>query len=132
MARSTPFPDPGVSTVAEVSRRVWPVRRREAPAEEVSPPPPPPSTPPPTLPDEPQSPPPPAALPGGPPPPVPIAEEPPRRFDLAAVRLGALGLALVLAAGLTLARLLVGGPPSVEELRAQAGVESWPELPIGV
>jgi glutamate transport system substrate-binding protein len=118
--------------VAEVSRRVWPVRRREAPAEEVSPPPPPPSTPPSTLPDEPQSPPPPAALPGGPPPPVPIAEEPPRRFDLAAVRLGALGLALVLAAGLTLARLLVGGPPSVEELRAQAGVESWPELPIGV
>jgi hypothetical protein len=45
----------------------------EAPAEEMSPPPPPPSEPP----DE--------------PPPEPIAEEPPRRFDLAAVRLGVLG-----------------------------------------
>jgi len=58
---------------AKKHRRVWPVRRREAPAEEMSPPPPPPSEPP----DE--------------PPPEPIAEEPPRRFDLAAVLLGVLG-----------------------------------------
>jgi glutamate transport system substrate-binding protein len=52
--------------------------------------------------------------------------------SLAAVRLAALGLALVLAISVAFARLFVGGPPSVAELRAQAGVESWPELRIGV
>lgn len=59
-------------------------------------------------------------------------EEPPPRSPLAAVRLGALGLALVLALSIGMARLFVGGPPSVEELRAQAGVENWPVLKIGV
>ncbi|WP_436527646.1 transporter substrate-binding domain-containing protein [Actinoplanes sp. HUAS TT8] len=58
--------------------------------------------------------------------------EPPERFNLAALRLAGLGLALVLAMGLTLVRLLVGGPPSIDELRAQAGVDSWPVLDIGV
>ncbi|GGK84951.1 transporter substrate-binding domain-containing protein [Mangrovihabitans endophyticus] len=58
--------------------------------------------------------------------------EPPRRLDIAAVRLGALGLALVLALSLATVRLLVGGPPSVAELRAQSGVDTWPVLPIGV
>jgi glutamate transport system substrate-binding protein len=56
----------------------------------------------------------------------------PERFNMAALRLAGLGLALVLAIGLTLVRLLVGGPPSVADLRAQSGVDSWPVLPIGV
>ncbi|MFI1992871.1 transporter substrate-binding domain-containing protein [Actinoplanes sp. NPDC020271] len=56
----------------------------------------------------------------------------PERFNLAALRLAGLGLALVLALGLTLVRLFVGGPPSVAELRAQSGVDSWPVLDIGV
>ena len=58
--------------------------------------------------------------------------DPPPRFNLAAFRLGALGLALVLTVGITMARLFVSGPPSVAELRAQAGVDTWTELPIGV
>ncbi|WP_250006941.1 transporter substrate-binding domain-containing protein [Actinoplanes sp. M2I2] len=65
-----------------------------------------------------------------PPEPEPLIEPP--RFNLAAFRLAALGLALVLALGLAMVRLFVGGPPSVADLRAQAGVESWTELPIGV
>ena len=66
-----------------------------------------------------------------PPAPEPILDPPPR-FNLAMFRLAALGLALVLTLALTLVRLFVGGPPSVAELRAQAGVDTWPELSIGV
>jgi glutamate transport system substrate-binding protein len=95
----------------------WPVRRREAPEDiaardiaemEVA--------------DQ---------LPPPPPDPVPMAD-PPQRFNLAIFRLAALGLALVLVLALTLVRLFVTGPPSVEDLRAQAGVDSWATLPIGV
>ncbi len=97
--------------MGEVSRRVWPVRRRESGPDEAPP-----------LPDEP---PPPAA--------DPVEEpEPAARLSLAAVRLAALGLALVLAVSVAFVRLFVGGPPSVAELRAQAGVESWSELRVGV
>ncbi len=66
------------------------------------------------------------------PPPEPEPMIVPPRFNLAAFRLAALGLALVLALGLALVKLFVGGPPSVADLREQAGVESWSELPIGV
>jgi glutamate transport system substrate-binding protein len=62
----------------------------------------------------------------------PLEPEPRPRFTLAAVRLAALGLALVLTLAITMVRLLVGGPPSVADLRAQAGVDDWPELAIGV
>jgi glutamate transport system substrate-binding protein len=63
----------------------------------------------------------------------PGTDEPPRpRINLAAFRLAALGLALVLTLSLTMVRLFVGGPPSVEELRRQAGVDNWSELAIGV
>ena len=58
--------------------------------------------------------------------------DPPPRFNLAVFRLAALGLALVLALGLALVRVLGGGPPSVADLRAQAGVDNWTELTIGV
>src|SRR5262249_5640523 len=64
-----------------------------------------------------------------PPDPEPLLDPPPR-LNLAAFRLAALGLALVLV--LALVRVFVGGPPSVAELRAQAGVDSWIDLPIGV
>lgn len=47
-------------------------------------------------------------------------------------RLAGLGLLLVLALVVTLSRLLIGGPPSVEELRAEAGVDSWTTLNVGV
>ena len=66
-----------------------------------------------------------------PPPLVPMAD-PPQRLNLAILRLAGLGLALVLALTLTLVRLFVGGPPSIAELRAQAGVDGWSELAIGV
>ncbi|MET0415835.1 MAG: transporter substrate-binding domain-containing protein [Actinoplanes sp.] len=66
-----------------------------------------------------------------PPDPEPLLDPPPR-FNLAMFRLAALGLALVLALALALVRLFVGGPPSVDELRAQAGVDSWTALTIGV
>jgi glutamate transport system substrate-binding protein len=66
-----------------------------------------------------------------PPDPEPLLDPPPR-FNLAMFRLAALGLALVLALTLALVRLFVGGPPSVDELRAQAGVDTWTELAIGV
>lgn len=56
----------------------------------------------------------------------------PERFNMAALRLAGLGMALVLAIGLTLVRLFVGGPPSIADLRAQAGVDSWPVLDVGV
>ena len=58
--------------------------------------------------------------------------EAPPRLTLAAVRLAALGLALVLTIGITMVRLFMGGPPSVEELRARAGVDNWATLTIGV
>jgi glutamate transport system substrate-binding protein len=64
--------------------------------------------------------------------PEPLETEPPPRFDMAAVRLAALGLALVLTIGAALGRLLVGGPPSVAQLRAEAGVDGWTELAVGV
>src|ERR1700733_339307 len=69
-----------------------------------------------------------------PPPPaleqMPMAD-PPQRFNLAILRLAGLGLALVLVLALTLVKLFVAGPPSIEDLRAQAGVDSWATLPIG-
>jgi glutamate transport system substrate-binding protein len=60
------------------------------------------------------------------------APPPPSRWSLAPVRLAALGLALVLTIGIALARLLIGGPPSVDQLRAAAGVDTWTTLDIGV
>ncbi|AEV87501.1 glutamate-binding protein [Actinoplanes sp. SE50] len=54
------------------------------------------------------------------------------RFNMAALRLAGLGLALALAVGMTMVRLLVGGPPSVADLRAQSGVDGWPVLTVGV
>jgi len=66
-----------------------------------------------------------------PPDPEPLVDPPPR-FNVAAFRLAALGLALVLTLALAVVRVFVGGPPSVAELRAQAGVDNWPDLPIGV
>jgi glutamate transport system substrate-binding protein len=59
-------------------------------------------------------------------------EDPPPRINLAAIRLAALGLALVLTIALTMARLFVGGPPSVAELRAEAGVDGWAKITVGV
>ncbi|WP_328460307.1 transporter substrate-binding domain-containing protein [Actinoplanes sp. NBC_00393] len=47
-------------------------------------------------------------------------------------RLAGLGALLVLTLAVTLGRVLVGGPPSVAELRAQAGVDEWTELAVGV
>jgi glutamate transport system substrate-binding protein len=95
----------------------WPVRRREAPediaardiaqmemADQLPPPPP-------------------EQLPMG---------EPPQRFNLAILRLAGLGLALILVLALTLVKLFVTAPPSIADLRAQAGVDSWATLPIGV
>ena len=70
-------------------------------------------------------------LPPPPPEPVPM-DEPPQRFNLAILRLAGLGLALVLALALTMVKLFVAGPPSVAELRAQAGVNSWTTLTVGV
>lgn len=68
-----------------------------------------------------------------PPPPAPVEmAEPPQRFNLAILRLAGLGLALVLALALTMVKLFVAGPPSLAELRAQAGVNSWTTLTIGV
>src|SRR4051794_759368 len=67
------------------------------------------------------------------PPPVPEPMLNPRpRFSLAAFRLAALGLVLVLALSIALVRLFGSGPPSVADLRAQAGVDTWTDLPIGV
>ena len=66
-----------------------------------------------------------------PPDPEPLVDPPPR-FNLAALRLAALGLALVLALALAVLRVFVGGPPSIDQLRAEAGVDGWKELTIGV
>jgi ABC-type amino acid transport substrate-binding protein len=66
-----------------------------------------------------------------PPDPEPLVDPPPR-FNLAVFRLAALGLALVLALGLAVVQVVGDGPPSVDDLRAQAGVDSWTSLPVGV
>jgi glutamate transport system substrate-binding protein len=66
-----------------------------------------------------------------PPPPEPIMEAPPR-FNLAVFRLAGLGLALVLALVLALIRVIGSGPPSIAQLRAEAGVDGWPVLTVGV
>ena len=66
-----------------------------------------------------------------PPEPEPLVDPPPR-FNLAMFRLAALGLALVLTLGLALVRVFGSGPPSVAELRAESGVDTWTVLPIGV
>jgi glutamate transport system substrate-binding protein len=68
-----------------------------------------------------------------PPPPEPMGlPEPPQRFNLAILRLAGLGLALVMVLALTMVKLFVAGPPSLADLRAQAGVNSWTTLTIGV
>jgi glutamate transport system substrate-binding protein len=61
-----------------------------------------------------------------------IEETPAPAYGLEPVRLAALGLALVLAIAITMVKLFVAGPPSVDQLRAQAGVDSWTELTVGV
>lgn len=66
-----------------------------------------------------------------PPEPEPLADPPPR-LNMAAFRLAALGLALVLVLGLAIMRVFVGGPPSVTELRAESGVDGWSALTVGV
>ncbi|MEU4688437.1 transporter substrate-binding domain-containing protein [Actinoplanes sp. NPDC023714] len=53
-------------------------------------------------------------------------------YRFRAWRLAGLGLLLVLVLAVTMSRLLVGGPPSVTELREQAGVDTWTTLNIGV
>ncbi|MEV6301578.1 transporter substrate-binding domain-containing protein [Actinoplanes sp. NPDC051861] len=53
-------------------------------------------------------------------------------FRFKAWRLAGLGLLMVLTLGVALGRLLVAGPPSVDELREQAGVDGWSQLAIGV
>src|SRR4051794_25959646 len=66
-----------------------------------------------------------------PPPPDPIMQAAPR-FNLAVLRLAGVGFALVLALVLALARVIGSGPPSIAQLRAEAGVDGWPVLTIGV
>ncbi len=53
-------------------------------------------------------------------------------YRFRAWRLAGLGLLLVVTLAVTMGRLLIGGPPSVAELRAQAGVDLWTTLAIGV
>ena len=55
-----------------------------------------------------------------------------REYRFKVWRLAGLGLLIVLTLAVTLGRLLVGGPPSVAELRAQAKVDTWTTLNIGV
>jgi glutamate transport system substrate-binding protein len=55
-----------------------------------------------------------------------------REYRFKVWRLAGLGLLMVLTIAVTMGRLLVGGPPSVSELRAQARVDTWTELAIGV
>jgi glutamate transport system substrate-binding protein len=66
-----------------------------------------------------------------PPAPEPLVEPRPR-FNLAVFRLAALGLVLILALVLGIVRVVGSGPPSIAQLRAEAGVDSWPVLTIGV
>ncbi|GIF39772.1 transporter substrate-binding domain-containing protein [Actinoplanes xinjiangensis] len=47
-------------------------------------------------------------------------------------RLAGLGVLIVLTLMVSLGRLLVGGPPSIAELRAESGVDTWTTLAIGV
>jgi ABC-type amino acid transport substrate-binding protein len=61
-----------------------------------------------------------------------IEDTPAPAYGLEPIRLAALGLALVLAIAITMVKLFVAGPPSVDQLRAQAGVDSWTELTVGV
>jgi glutamate transport system substrate-binding protein len=101
-----------------VAGRRWPIRRRGADE------PVPPAQDPNDIPAEPE--------------PVPEVPPPPSAADssslivLAPVRLAALGVALVLIVALTFVILFHTGPPSVDDLRAQAGVDSWADLPVGV
>jgi glutamate transport system substrate-binding protein len=64
--------------------------------------------------------------------PAPAAEDSSSLVVLAPVRLVALGVALALVVAIAFVKLFHTGPPSVDELRARAGVESWSELPVGV
>jgi glutamate transport system substrate-binding protein len=53
-------------------------------------------------------------------------------YRFKAWRLAGLGVLIVLTLAVTLAQLLVSGPPSVDQLRKEAGVDEWPQLAIGV
>jgi len=55
-----------------------------------------------------------------------------REYRFKVWRLAGLGLLIVLTLAVAVGRVVVGGSPSVAELRAQAGVDTWPELRIGV
>ena len=117
----------------------WPVRRRPAPAEERAAPaaataapaeetaPPAEATAPPA--EETRS-------DGRPEEPAPDRvnpqDEPSSLVTLAPVRLAALGIALVLTVAITFVRLFHTGPPSIDDLRTRAGVDSWSQLTIGV
>jgi len=69
--------------------------------------------------------------------PAPVAEEPagdriiPRRSAMA-LRLVAVAVALVLAIGIAFVVVVLTGPPSVDDLRVQAGLDGKRELLIGV
>jgi glutamate transport system substrate-binding protein len=65
-------------------------------------------------------------------PPPPTAAESSSLLVLAPARLAGLGVALVLVVALTFVILFHTGPPSIDDLRAQAGVDGWSELPVGV
>jgi glutamate transport system substrate-binding protein len=67
-----------------------------------------------------------------PPPAEPPPDEPSSLVTLAPVRLATLGVALVLVVAITFVKLFHTGPPSVDDLRSQAGVDAWSELAIGV
>ena len=60
------------------------------------------------------------------------ADEPSSLVALAPIRLAGLGVALVLVVAITFVKLFHTGPPSIDDLRAQAGVDSWQELTVGV
>ncbi len=55
-----------------------------------------------------------------------------REYRFKVWRLAGLGLLIVVTIAVAVGRLLIGGPPTVAELRAQAGVDTWTELRIGV
>ncbi|MEV0898636.1 transporter substrate-binding domain-containing protein [Actinoplanes sp. NPDC049802] len=55
-----------------------------------------------------------------------------REYRFKVWRLAGLGLLIVITIAVVLGRLFVGGPPTVAELREQAGVDRWPTLDIGV
>lgn len=59
-------------------------------------------------------------------------DEPSSLAALAPIRLAGLGVALVLVIAITFVKLFHTGPPSIDDLRAQAGVDSWQELTVGV